>query len=692
MIKEYGQYNSKFQALVAWVDQNGSIEDKQQEGPVEAISSQTGRNLHIGVYKLNGEGAGISVNVIVPVNKLGDFSMPRVGDVVWIEETRREIGLPPIYLYSSYNSKVSPDKLFGHNPVPQWGSQSGDYGSVMSYRDHIKQFVPQVASNFKKKFIKSITGYRFRSFYRGNLISGRFAVRGDSVFDIDGKVSSDLIIEDGAYVAYGGDLEADKGLYPNPLNVPVEKEEDEDYAYENTLFTPIGKSLNGSQYKSGGNAPFLTSEKDVRVLNNKNYMAYQPVMDKTYLDYAKFERELPAAEEYQVALRGNNKLLIQDSYGDGEQLLITLKNQYDAGFTVIHNTEKGQVRIRDHMGQGVLLEADPDAPRVISWTANRQVIEQGSVKGVGSFTYIRNGEAFGDSDTLFGTKTGLAKEDVSNQEFLMVSTPEIIGELGSRLSAGMNSLASSGGSAGVYIRNNVDPEETNQTWAMYKSGEQLTINISQENIGESGVVQNTSVSQTLDGSAATQTTVVSHDAPLIPHGYTETISATGADVTKTTVMTRASGETMTTFEGIIAGNTAIFTRDTVLPNANQITYTENTTTPTVTINVLEAGNPIADYVMSSSSIVTTKYAAGAPISAITQANGSTTVSRLASGLATPISIGADGGSGSITIGNALGPVAITGNAITVTGPTGIVGNTSVTGNIDATGTVDGSNI
>src|SRR5690606_3914587 len=130
--------------------------------------------------------------------------------------------------------------------------------------------------------------------------------------------------------------------------------------------------------------------------------------------------------EYQIALRGNNKLLIQDQYGDGEQLLITLKNQYDAGITIIQNSDKGQVRVRDHMGQGVLLEANPDSPRVMLWTANKQVIEQGSVKGVGEFTYIRNGAVYGDAETSYGTKTGLTKNDVSNQEFLITSSPDIV--------------------------------------------------------------------------------------------------------------------------------------------------------------------------------------------------------------------------------------------------------------------------
>lgn len=662
----YGEYSSKFQAYVVWVDHNSTLEDKQKEGTIAGISPQTGRNLHLGVFKLNGNGAGIVLNVLVPVGRLGEFNLPKLGDVIWIEESRRSIGSPPVYLYSTYNSMVGADKMYGYNPVPQWGSMPGDSGVVESYRDHIKQFVPTINSNFIRKYIKSITGFRFRNFYRGNLVSGRFAVRGDSVFDIDGSVSKPYLVENGAYIGYGGDLETDQSNYPNPLNVPAEKEEDTDYTYYNLLYEPIDTAISGDQYKNEGGMAAYTPQKEKNILNNKNYMSYQPVMDKDYLEKAEFERELPAAEEYQVAIRGNNKLLIQDQYGDGEQLLITLKNQNDAGITIMHNAEKGQVRIRDSMGQGMLLEANPEAPRVILWTANRQVIEQGAVTGVGEFTYIRNGAKFGDSETSFGTKTGLTKDDVSNQEFLMVSTPDIIGELSGRLSSGMNSLVGGAGSPGIYFRNNVDPDSTGQSMSIYKTGTDMTLALGQTNSGFDGAVQSSSLTQTLTGDEVIQVNTLHHVTPGVEHQYLESTTISGSEATKTTLLERTGSDTISTLDTITGDNTAISTKTLLLKNNNQITYTSNGATPNVNINLKAGGNNVADYDMTGTDIVTTKYDAGAALHTISQTNSGITVARALDGLSLPINVGVDNGTGTLSLGNSKGITTIAGLSVDIT--------------------------
>lgn len=614
-------YNPIFQAYVVWVDQNGTVEDKQKKGVLEDMSPQTGRNLHIGVIKLNGEGGTIAMNVLVPVGRLGEFKLPKPGDVVWIEESRRSIGSPPVYLYSTYNTSSGPDKLFGYNPVPQWGSIPGDQGEIISYRDHIRQFVPTNKSNFKKKYIKSITGHRFRQFYRSNLKKGRFAVRGDAVFDIDGSVSSEYLVEEGAYILEGGALETDQGKYPNPLNVPAERQVDEDYTYYNYLYQPIEKALPGDQYSRTGGYSTYTPKKEKQVLKNKNYVSYQPVLDKKYLEYAEFERELPAAEEYQIALRGNNKLLIQDQYGDGEQLLITLKNQYDAGITIIQNSDKGQVRVRDHMGQGVLLEANPDSPRVMLWTANKQVIEQGSVKGVGEFTYIRNGAVYGDAETSYGTKTGLTKNDVSNQEFLITSSPDIVNELSTRLSSGMQALAGAAASAGFFFRNNIDPDATEQTFSLYKSGSALNVKITQDNFGHDGSSQSSSIEQMMDGSQVVQTTKIHHLAP--------------------------GNETFVEDISVADGSAAVFTKTVKnADNNNAIIYNADTTTPE-TSTLLQVG--------------------GDDFSKVTQDNNGIIIERLDAGLDSTIKVGDDGGSGAITVGSTAAPITIQGTTVTIEG-------------------------
>lgn len=639
-------YDKRFKMYVAWVDHNSTIADEQQEGTIAAISPQTGRNMHIGGFKMSQNNPGIAYNVLVPQEVIGSFKLPQIGDVVWIEETRRSNDQTPIYRFSSYSND---------NPAPIWGSMHGDYGHLRSHRDHTDQFDPKTEdADFRTKFIRSITGYRFRSFYRSNLEQGKFVVRGDAVFDIEpAENNRPYLINTGSALIEGGSVETDKGKYPEPLNVPKEREKDEAYMYGNIVYTPLDTPLSPDDYDLTPKTSRTPTRAYKTTLKTKNYLAYQPVMDKPYLDSVSFEREIAAAEEYQVALRGNNKLLIQDQYGDGEQLVITLKSQYDEQFTIVHNGERGQIRVRDHLGQGVLLDADPEAPRVLSWTANKQVIEQGGVKGKGEFTYIRNGSAFGDSQTSFGTKTGVTKNDVPNQEVLMVSTPDIIGELGSRLSAGMNTLVNGAMSPGIYFRNNTDGNPTNQTFSLYSKDEVLVTSVAQETGGYNGVVETSTWTQALTGAEAVQTIHLEHIAPGAPHAYTETISTSGSEYNKVSVGELVGSDTITTTENITIDNTAKVTKSVLAKNLNEIITTEDSSIPL------------------SSTVVNL---AGAPLHSITQDVSGVSVKRLASGLTLPIVIGDDGGSGLITLGDANSDIAVTGKGITIKGTTVDVDN------------------
>lgn len=604
-------YHSRFQVQVAWVDHNSTINDEQQEGVLESTSPQTGRNLHVGGFKLSTYNPGILTNILVPQDVIGSFKMPQVGDIIWVEESRRSNDQTPVYSLSTY----VPSK----NPVPQWGSMHGDFGHLRTHQDHNSQFLTEKkGADFRTKYIRSITGERFRSYYQGNLEQGRYVVRGDPVFDIEkGDISRDYLINRGSALITGGGVEEDKGLYPEPLNVPKEREDDKTYSYVNVIYKPLPFRLSSDQYDRTPKSTATDVEVVKNILKNKNYMSYQPVMDKDYLDKSSFERELPAAEEYQVALRGNNKLLIQDQYGDGEQLIITLKSQYDEQFTIVHNGDRGQIRVRDHLGQGVLLDADPEAPRVISWTANKQVIEQGGVKDVGEFTYIRNGSAFGDSHTSFGTKTGATKDDVPNQEILMVSTSDIVGELSSRLSAGMLELV---GAPGIYFRNNIDPEAKNQTFALTSEDNNLTVSIGQRNEGLNGVTNSSSFTQTLTSSSSTQTTLLEHVSPGAHHSYTGTVETS-------------------------AGNTEY-----------SHSYLNNT-----------VGNEVVKFGTSDPpSDTTTVLLAGAPLHTIVQDTAGVEIKRESAGIGLDITIGDDNGTGTVTLGSSSGATVIKGETVNIT--------------------------
>jgi hypothetical protein len=526
--------SNKYKLYVTWVDHGTYVKDFPSLASLGNTSQENGRNFRVTGFRLDGIGDPLKYNIVVPQEIQGSFKLPQIGDIILIEENYREPGSPPMYVYSLYND--IPLDNYISAPVPNWGSLPNDYGHIRSHKDHNAQFSASAKSSFVKKYIKSITGYRFRKFYghvygtkQRFLERGKFVVRGDNVFDVEknSPIMSYSFIETETGIdilpVNNNSLTPNQADYPNPLNVPKKREINDDYLFSSEVPTYLEKQIETDYYVMDSgiqNKKELTNY--LNVLKVKNYLSYQPIIDKRYLEYLNEqnkddnedlirpfrERELPAAEEYQIALRGNNKLLIQDQYGDGEQLLITLKNQYDAGFTVVHNSESGQVRIRDHLGQGVLLEANPNSPRVVTWTTERQFIDMGSIRTFnpesgettthGEYIYLRNGNVYGKSDTTFGriTDEEIQRDSVSQQEFALINAKnnsgfsKLIEGVSSRLSSGMETLISSSGGSGLFFRNNYDPKSTNQTLSMfndYATEPVLTTKIYQEH--QNGDVQ-----------------------------------------------------------------------------------------------------------------------------------------------------------------------------------------------------------
>jgi hypothetical protein len=636
---------TRYRVYVTWVDHGTYVADARTTPALSNLSMETGRNFHITGFRIDGVGDPIKYNIVIPQEIQGSFKLPQIGDIITVDEQYRNIGDSPVYIYSVYNDLDNEN--FVSSQIPPWGSIPGDYGHIRSHSDHNFQFSEEANASFTQKFIKSVTGYRFRKFY-GHVFNtknrflerGKFVVRGDNVFDVskDDPLMSALEIntEEGVDIVpvKGNSLSLNQADYPNPLNVPIEREEDTRYVYSSPVPRFLSKQVEGDLYKGEGGEDVneFTDERYKYVLKNKNYFSYQPIVDKKYFEYIDsiendpqgnkpepYERELPAAEEYQISLRGNNKLLIQDQYGDGDQLLITLKNQYDAGFTVVHNAESGQVRIRDHLGQGVLLEANPDAPRVISWTANRQVIEQGAVTGKGEFTYIRNGSVFGDADTTFGKQTGLNKSQVSNQEFLMVSNPSIIEELFDRLSDGMNDLVSRGAFAGIYIRNNTDPDLTSQEYSMFKNNDNLIIETRQVNEGEGGVVQEAISRQEFTEENITQSVNITHFAPGDSYLYSDVVSVSASGITRTHIEEKDGEDKITTVNVISGPNSATSTKTIELPLiGNIITITGDGSASSFEVDIVKDFLPAANFKISSEEVKSTHYVGGVENSIIEQ--------------------------------------------------------------------------
>jgi hypothetical protein len=338
--------SKRYKVYVTWVDHGTYVKDARVTPALSNFSLEVSRNFHITGFRLDGEGGSFKYNVIIPQEIQGSFKVPQIGDVIVVEEEPRYLGQSPVYLYSIYNDVPYTESSAAN--IPNWGSIPGDYGHLRSHTDHNLKFNAGETS-FTRRYIKSITGYRFRKFY-GHvydtkdrfLEEGKFVVRGDVVFDIEDTdaMSKDEIESEGVNIVSTKDnqLSDDLSSYPNPLNVPFLRATDERFSYSSHVPRYLPEQVEADPYKgASNNTNPAVNEFYVNVFKNKNYFSYTPIMDKKYNDYLiavsagwdpssgdsppePILRELPAAEEYQVALRGNNKLLIQDQYGNGEQL------------------------------------------------------------------------------------------------------------------------------------------------------------------------------------------------------------------------------------------------------------------------------------------------------------------------------------------------------------------------------------
>jgi hypothetical protein len=478
-----GEDNSKFKVLVTAVDHNESINDMQEEGKFKYMTpgQVDKRGYHISGVKLM-QGV-IILDIAVPAAVGGQFKLPEPGDVVWCAQNSSGQQGSVVYLYTDYAAgDLTHD---GDFPAPQWGSMPGDYGDLRSWKDHTMQFsakpdshfvehLPQNKATFITKYVRSITGNRWRkTWYEGqNVKPGSFILRGDNVFDIDTENMVKEVVEENGVTLLSGEVPQWK--YPMPLNAPEEREERADFKYKYKLHKFEVSRPKVNPFEDGNYVQPVTQFEE-HTFKNRYQFSYEPILDRQYKDRtskggktAGFEREVAAREEYTLNLKGNNKIVIQDVHGDGEQVMIILKSHHDEGLAIVHNKDQSQVRIRDAYGQTVLIEGNKEKPRIILTTRERQVFEMGSTKGKGSFIYGRNGPAFGDSDVDWGRKTGKTKDTVYQQEFAFTSSKEIGQDedvLG-RMSSGMQALLGRG--AGMFLRMADDAigtwEKTYSTW------------------------------------------------------------------------------------------------------------------------------------------------------------------------------------------------------------------------------------
>jgi hypothetical protein len=465
-----GKRGDLFRVHVVEVDHNETVDDDNKTPRFKHISPKNNnRGFHISGIRVDGKGKHM-IDIIVPGHVAGDFKLPQPGDTVWVRQSEEGGDSSAYYVNNDYSNDVI-DVEYKNNPPPLWGSMFGDFGHLRSYKDHSMQFaskitkhvyktIPKEPSNFRRKWVRSISGYRWRKFYKGNALPSLFVNRGDNVYDLDFKnMAKAYVEEDGVTLM---DKKTPQYAYPDPNNVPELREDDDDFTYIYRKHIYVKRVPNTDPNEDGVFNP-PKDEYFTYVHKVKHYTAYEPLSDKSYKKKTKgFERELPAVREHNTVFYGNNKLMYQDVHGDGEQILITLKNQYDSGITILHDTDRSQIRIRDHVGNTILLDGDPEKPRIVLMTKDRRVMEVGDMaKGGDSkgFVYFRNGGGYGNAQVPWGRMTNKGRGEVFNQEFLMVDhvdvirDPEFLGRLSPVLRSQLRG-------PGIYTRTAADGEKS----------------------------------------------------------------------------------------------------------------------------------------------------------------------------------------------------------------------------------------
>lgn len=465
-----GKRDDIFRVYIVETDNNETIEDDQKTPRfVHASKKNPNRGFHVSGIRADGKGKQI-IQVRVPGNVGGDFKLPQPGDVVWARQGSEGGDNMAFLMHNDYSGDNFKDTHILSNPAPLWGSMPGDFGHMRSYKDHSLQFSPKITqhkytiypkepSNFRRKWVRSISGYRWRSFYKGNVLPTLFVMRGDNVFDLDfSNMAKGHIEEDGLKIMLE---ETPQYAYPDPNNGVEVREKDSDFTYiwKKHLYTKKEQRPDPNE-----DGIYIPPKEEFFPFTHKvkHYFSYEPILDKTYKKKTKgFERELVAVREYAHVFYGNNKLLFQDVHGDGEQILLTLKNQYDAGFTIVHDTERSQVRLRDHLGNTILIDGNPDKPRIIMTTKDRRVVEIGDMPKKGSskgFLYLRNGKGYGNAQVPWGRITNKSRGDVFNQELVMVDDlavirdPEFLGRLSPIMRTQLRG-------PGIYMRTVADGEK-----------------------------------------------------------------------------------------------------------------------------------------------------------------------------------------------------------------------------------------
>lgn len=457
--RRYASPNAEtFKVLVATVDNNETIDDMQDEAKSSWLGEESDRR-NLSLTGIRVDQGTLMLDIAVPQSVAGQVIMPQPGDVIHCRINASGRAAMVQMSHGEYNPRKY--AVDGYNVVPMWLSMPGDYGDLRSYKDHGMQFsakpdkhdVTYLIKNkasFITKWVRSITGTRWRkTLYQDREVKpNTHVMRGDNVFDIDKENMAKLIVEEQGVFLMPEKIK--QYQYPNPNNAPFRREERPEFKYRYRVHKFLKqRPPKFDPFRTGESAAIEPDEYKDFTLKTKYQFSYEPILDKKYKIKTTnpkrpegFERELPAAEEFQIGLKGNNKLLIQDIQGDGEQILMTFKSQYDQGFTIVHDRDRGQVRIRDHIGQTILLEGDRERPRIIIHTSERQTIEMGGKKGKGQFMYFRNGPVHGEPDVDWGRKPGVEIDNVFNQEWLLVDSVPMLKdeEFTKRISSGLKSM------------------------------------------------------------------------------------------------------------------------------------------------------------------------------------------------------------------------------------------------------------
>lgn len=291
------------------------------------------------------------LNIVVPVAFSGKALNLQIGDLLQVLD---DPNIPtPIALgvvYSSTSTWSEAVKNY-ERPIPPQLESPGSFGELYNYNAIYATYIPTYKptsddyGTWYDRFIKFPVGYFVKD--KRSLISYNEWFK--SALEAKKKEESDVILN--IIENWSCLYRKEKFFYLNRNRMPFRTDPVYDttsQTHQSSASDPVIKSKNGIGWFDGRASKAWTDEFPLPLTQQSipdiaKTTAYDEIINATLEELRKNKgnlenSELPLEPRVVQEIKiGRNKLVISDIYGDGTSVFITLKNEHDAGISIVYS-------------------------------------------------------------------------------------------------------------------------------------------------------------------------------------------------------------------------------------------------------------------------------------------------------------------------------------------------------------------